>query len=151
MERAHAGVVDAQFGPRARAYVESAVHAKGADLEALEFLLARLRPPKALDLGTGGGHVAYLMARHAGQVTAADLSPDMLAAVAATARERGLANIETVEAPAEDLPFAAGSFDFLACRYSAHHWRNLAAGLRQARRVIKRGATAVFIDVQTPG
>ena len=35
MNRAHEQLVDAQFGPRAKAYVESAVHARGPDLEAL--------------------------------------------------------------------------------------------------------------------
>jgi ubiquinone/menaquinone biosynthesis C-methylase UbiE len=147
MERAHEKVVEAQFGPRAKAYVESAVHAQGQDLEALDRLLAALQPARALDLGTGGGHVSYLMARHAGAVVAADLSRDMLAAVAATARERGLANIETAETPAEQVPFDSQSFDFLACRYSAHHWRDLDAGLREAHRVLKRGAPGVFIDV----
>ena len=58
----------------------------------------------------GGGHVAYLLARHARKVTATDLSPEMLAAVAETARSRGLHNIETAEASADRLPFADGAF-----------------------------------------
>lgn len=151
MERVHEKVVEAQFGPRANAYVESAVHAQGADLEALEAIVRDVRPERALDLGAGGGHISYLLAPHAGTVTAADLSPDMLAAVAATARQKGLSNIETVQAPAERLPFDDGSFDFLACRYSAHHWRDLDGGLRQARRVLKGGCRAVFIDACSPG
>ena len=35
MSTAHERVVEAQFGPRAKAYVESAVHSQGADLEAI--------------------------------------------------------------------------------------------------------------------
>ena len=77
MNRAHEQVVDAQFGPRAKAYVDSAVHARGPDLEALEAVVSGVRPARALDLGTGGGHVAYLMARYAGSVTASDLSPNV--------------------------------------------------------------------------
>src|SRR5690348_3754321 len=151
MDIAHEKRVAAQFGPRARAYVESKVHAQGADLEALKAIVSAARPVRALDLGAGGGHVSYLMAFHARQVTASDLSPDMLAAVAATARDRGIDNIQTVEAPAQDLPFADGCFDFLACRYSAHHWRDFDAGLKEARRVLKRGSHAVFIDACSPG
>ena len=151
MSRDHKNVVEAQFGPQAKAYVESAVHSHGPDLEALEAIVREARPGHALDLGCGGGHVSYLMARHAKRVTASDLSRDMLAAVAVAARDRGLANIETAEAPAEHLPFADGSFDFLACRYSAHHWRDFEAGLRQARRVLKPGAAAVFMDAFAPG
>lgn len=151
MERAHEQVVEAQFGPRAQAYVESAVHARGEDLAALERLVAGIGPRHALDLGTGGGHVAYLLARHAARVTAIDLSPEMLAAVAATARERGLANIEPTHAAAERLPCADGACDFLASRFSAHHWRDFEGALREARRVLAPGSRAVFIDVCSPG
>jgi SAM-dependent methyltransferase len=151
MAQGHEQVVEAQFGPRAKAYVESAVHAHGADLDAVEEIARRLRPAVALDLGAGGGHVSYVMARHAGRVMATDLSREMLAAVAATARERGLSNIETIEAPAERLPFEDAAFDLIACRYSAHHWRDFDAGLREARRALKRGGQAVFIDAYSPG
>jgi SAM-dependent methyltransferase len=150
MNRAHEQLVDAQFGPRAQAYVESAVHARGPDLEALKEVVSAERPERALDLGTGGGHVAYLMARYAASVTATDLSREMLAAVAAAAKDRHLSNIEVAEASAERLTFDDEWFDFLGCRYSAHHWRNLEAGLREARRVLKRGCKAVFIDAFAP-
>jgi ubiquinone/menaquinone biosynthesis C-methylase UbiE len=151
MERAHQRIVEAQFGPRATAYVESAVHAQGSDLEAIEVIVRDIRPPRALDLGAGGGHVSYLMAPYAGEVTAIDVSTDMLAAVAATAHKKGLSNVETVQAPAQQLPFNDGAFDFLACRFSAHHWCDFDGGLRQARRVLKRSRRAVFIDACSPG
>lgn len=151
MSRAHETVVGDQFGPRAKAYVESAVHAAGQDLDALERLAGEARPERVLDLGAGGGHVTYRLAPHARQVTACDLSRDMLAAMAASARERGLANVETVEAPAEHLPFDDGMFDLVACRYSAHHWRDFRAGVREARRVAQKGAPGVFIDAYAPG
>lgn len=149
--RPHDAVVDAQFGPQAQAYVQSAVHAAGADLDQLEALAARLAPTRALDLGCGGGHVAYRLAAHAGEVVASDLSAEMLAAVRETARARGLANIATEQAPAERLPFADASFDFVATRFSAHHWRDFEQGLREARRVAKAGAAAVFVDAVSPG
>ena len=150
MTQAHKDLVEAQFGPRAGAYVESAVHSSGADLDALEAIVSEIRPDRAIDLGAGGGHVSYLMARHAAHVTAVDLSRDMLRAVAATADRKGLTNIEPVEASVESLPFADATFDFLASRYSAHHWNDFDGGLRQGRRVLKRGAPAVFIDAYAP-
>ena len=64
MSKAHERVVEAQFGPRAKAYVESAVHSQGADLEAIGTLAQNAA--LALDLGAGGGHVSYALARHAG-------------------------------------------------------------------------------------
>ncbi|MGE0038336.1 MAG: class I SAM-dependent methyltransferase [Sphingomonadaceae bacterium] len=151
MSKAHEKIVEQQFGPQARAYVESTVHAQGEDLVALGDVVRSQRPKHALDLGTGGGHVSYIMAPHATQVTAVDLSPEMLAAVRATAREKGLVNVQTIEAPAERLPFEDGHFDFLACRYSAHHWRDFEAGMREARRVVQTGGRAIFIDAYSPG
>jgi SAM-dependent methyltransferase len=149
MSKAHERVVEAQFGPRAKAYVESAVHSQGADLEAIGKLAEGAA--LALDMGAGGGHVSYALARYAKRVIASDLSSDMLAAVARTAHERGLDNIETAEAPAEHLPFEDGTFDFVASRFSAHHWRDFDAGLREARRTLKRGGRAAFVDVYAPG
>jgi len=150
MSETHDILVQSQFGPTAQAYVASAVHAEGADLVHIAARAAALRPAHALDLGCGGGHVAYALAPHAARVTACDLSAQMTGAVAAEAARRALPNIETAVAPAEALPFAAATFDFLACRFSAHHWGDLPAGLGEARRVLAPGAPALFADVIAP-
>jgi SAM-dependent methyltransferase len=150
MSKAHDALVTGQFGPRANAYVESAVHARGEDLAALEAVVEKTRPARALDLGCGGGHVAYLLARHAARVVAVDLSADMLAAVTETAKDKGLPNIETHRASVERLPFGDASFDFVVTRYSAHHWLDFEGGLYEARRVAKSGSPAIFMDVFTP-
>ena len=151
MAQDHDALTVGQFGANARAYVESAVHAGGTDLDALRRRAAAAAPERALDLGTGGGHVAYALAGAARAVTAVDLSAEMLATVATEAERRGLRNVGTVQASAEKLPFDDAAFDFLASRYSAHHWRDAAAGLRQARRVLRPGAPAIFIDIVSPG
>lgn len=143
-------LVARQFGPKAHAYVASAVHAKGEDLDQLSRLVAAARPPCLLDLGCGGGHVSFTAASHAGAVVACDLSAQMLEEVTAEARRRGLANITTRQGVAEHLPFEAARFDMVASRYSAHHWSDLAAGMGEARRVLKRGGQAVFMDVVAP-
>lgn len=150
MTQSHESIVQQQFGPQAAAYVSSAVHASGPDLDRIAAIAAEVRPAHALDLGAGGGHVSYRLAPHAGAVTASDLSADMIAAIGAHAAGQGLANISGQVAPAEALPFADGAFDFLACRFSAHHWRDFEGGLREARRVLAPGAKAVFVDVVAP-
>jgi ubiquinone/menaquinone biosynthesis C-methylase UbiE len=151
MNKTHNALVTGQFGPRANAYVESAVHARGEDLVALEAMVEKAAPARALDLGSGGGHVAYLLARHAKAVAAVDLSAEMLAAVAETAKSKGLTNIEIHRASVERLAFADDSFDLVVSRYSAHHWHDFEGGLREARRVAKPGAPVVMMDVFTPG
>ena len=148
--RSHESHVADQFGSQAAAYVTSAVHAAGADLDRMAARMRELRPARALDLGCGGGHVAFAIAPESGSVTALDLSPDMLAAVAAEAARRGLSNIATEAGSVEALPFADAAFDAVATRFSAHHWRDVRAGLAEARRVAKSGATALFADVVAP-
>jgi SAM-dependent methyltransferase len=138
------------YAPRAQAYVSSAVHASGPDLDQIEAFVRGSADARALDLGCGGGHVSYRAAPHVREVVACDLTPDMLAQVKKTAAERGLANIVTRQAAAERLPFEAGAFDFVLSRYSAHHWNNFEAGLREARRVLKEGGRAIFADCIAP-
>jgi ubiquinone/menaquinone biosynthesis C-methylase UbiE len=129
-------VVARQYDPRAAAYVSSAVHAAGPDLDQIAAFAAAAPVAQALDLGCGGGHVAYRLAAHARSVVAYDLVPAMLQAVVQTASLRGLTNLVAQQGAAEAMPFADASFDLVASRFSAHHWRDLDAGLREARRVL---------------
>jgi ubiquinone/menaquinone biosynthesis C-methylase UbiE len=149
-DRSHDAVVSAQFSAHADAYLRSAVHAGGEDLSRLATIVGRLPPGSALDLGCGGGHVAYLLAPLMREVTAFDLSDAMLATVQAEAARRGLANLATRQGSVDNLPWPDQSFDLVVSRYSAHHWHNMAAGLREACRVLKPGGLAVFMDVVAP-
>lgn len=152
-EAPHAALVDRQFGAQAAAYVASAVHAQGPDLDEMAALFAAA-PGRLLDLGCGGGHVALRMvgigAPEGAAVVACDLSPAMLAAVAAQARERGLHQLSTQQGVAEHLPFPDAGFDWVMSRYSAHHWADLDAGLREAARVLRPGGRLVVADVIAP-
>ena len=147
----HHALVDTQFGSRAAQYLTSTPHAQGADLPDFVERMRGRPDAQVLDLGCGAGHASFAVAPHVDHVTACDLSAEMLAVVAREAAARGLANIGTRQAMAEELPFADGAFDAVVCRYSAHHWRDFAAGLRQAARVLKPGGTAVFGDAVSPG
>jgi ubiquinone/menaquinone biosynthesis C-methylase UbiE len=151
IDRSHESVVAAQFGPRAAAYVASAVHAGGADLTALAQLVATRPGALVLDLGCGGGHASFAVASHAARVIAFDLSAEMLGAVASVARQRGLDNIVTEQGSVSALPFGPAAFDIVVSRFSAHHWPDLGTGLGEARRVLKADGIAVFIDTASPG
>jgi len=148
-KKSHASLVAEQFGPRAAAYVASAVHSQGEDLEALTDVVAGHAKARVLDLGCGGGH--FRVAPHVGEVVAYDLSLDMLGAVASAAAERGFANVVTQQGMVEKLPFPAASFDFVFSRFSAHHWQDFAIALVEARRVLKPSGRAVFMDAISPG
>lgn len=143
-------LVAAQFGATANAYLTSAVHAQGADLEQLKQALAHLKPvahSRVLDLGCGAGHASFAAAAMANEVVAYDLSAEMLDVVAGAARDRGLANVQTRQGAAESLPFEDASFCAVVSRMSAHHWRDVPAALREIRRVLKPNGKVVLIDI----
>ena len=133
MTQTHHAFVSDGYGPRARDYLTSAVHSSGEDLDLIEASVRGRAKARALDLGCGGGHVSYRVSPHIAEVVAVDLSAQMLDTVTRAAAERGLKNITTRQSAAEDLPFEAGEFDFVLSRFSAHHWRDRDAGLREAR------------------
>ena len=56
METKHHDNVDKQFGEQAGAYLTSAVHASGQDLERLASRLAGSPDARGLDMGCGAGH-----------------------------------------------------------------------------------------------
>ncbi|MGH8352214.1 MAG: class I SAM-dependent methyltransferase [Pseudomonas sp.] len=147
----HKQVVQRQFGEQANAYLNSTVHAQGAEFALLQAAVAGHGEARVLDLGCGAGHVSFQVAPLVGEVLAYDLSAQMLEVVATAAQQRGLGNIRTERGAAERLPFADASFDFVFSRYSAHHWSDLGLALREVRRVLKPGGVAVFIDVAAPG
>jgi SAM-dependent methyltransferase len=147
----HEALVGQQFGTQAAAYLSSAVHAQGADLQALVALVDDKRQARVLDLGCGAGHVSFNVAPRAKEVVAYDLSSDMLAVVARAAAERGLINIATRQGVAEQLPFEDASFDYVLSRYSTHHWRDFEAGLREVTRALRPGGIAGFVDAVSPG
>ncbi|MCJ2059119.1 class I SAM-dependent methyltransferase [Methylobacterium sp. J-048] len=148
--RTHAGHVVDQFGAQASAYVTSAVHAAGADLDRIGALIRTMPGARVLDLGCGGGHVAFAAAAAGAAVTAYDLSGEMLAAVTAEAGRRGLDRVETRQGAAEALPFPDAAFDAVLTRYSAHHWRDVPAALAEARRVLKPEGLMVVCDAVAP-
>lgn len=143
-------VVAHQFGQTASAYLTSAVHAQGADLAALHELAAGLGKPLVLDLGCGAGHASFAVAPVARSVTAFDLSSEMLAVVAGAAQERGLHNIVTEQGNVASLPFAEASFCMVVTRFSAHHWLDVPAALREVKRVLKPNGLLVVIDITAP-
>lgn len=147
----HNAVVLDQYNTRASAYVNSAVHAAGEDLDLIAQIVANQRGAIALDVGCGGGHLTYRLAPLVKKVVACDLTESMLAAVVEQASLRGLPNIDTRRAAAESLPFETATFDVVATRFSAHHWHAFAEGIAEMARVLKPGGLALMSDVVSPG
>src|SRR5512146_2328275 len=144
----HEQTVQKQFDPRADAYLISAVHAAGPDLERAKTLVWQTVPAaaQALDIGCGAGHLSFALAPRLARMVALDPSPSMLAAVSKSAAKRGLSQIETRQGNGESLPFPDSSFALVCTRYSAHHWTRLELAVREIGRVLAPGGHVLIID-----
>lgn len=151
MSNHHEALVQSQFSGQAAAYLQSSVHAQGADLRRLSEWIADDTTATLLDVGCGAGHASFTAAPLVAKVTAYDLSEGMLAVVAREAEKRGFGNITCTQGPAEVLPFADHSFDIVISRYSAHHWHDIQAALMEIRRVLKPGGRFIMMDIASPG
>jgi SAM-dependent methyltransferase len=140
---------DEQFGPRAAAYTSSTLHAYGADLARMVELAALPAGTRLLDVGTGTGHTGLAFAASGCDVVGLDMTRAMLGEALGLAGRRGLP-FEGVQGYAEALPFADGAFDALACRYCAHHFRDLPRAIGEMRRVLRPGGRLVFVDHVAP-
>jgi SAM-dependent methyltransferase len=103
---------------RAEAYRASNEHREGPDLDLLVEWAEGGRT--ALDVATGGGHVARRLREAGLDVVSCDAAPGMA---------------PDVVCRAEDLPFADASFDVVASRLGAHHFEDVAAAVREMARV----------------
>ena len=142
--------VQEQFGKTAAHYLTSKPHAAGKSLERLVALTSPQKNWHALDVATGGGHVAYTFAPHLARMWATDVTQEMLHMVEGEAAKRGLANIRTAYAKAEALPFEDESFDLVTCRIAPHHFDSIPEFLAEVRRVLKPGGLFALVDNVVP-
>lgn len=138
------------FARTAASYVNSSVHRTGNDLDRLIELGEWDPQLHALDIATGGGHTALVVAPHVAQVTVTDLTPRMLAAAREFLLAQGITNAQFQVADAEQLPFAAATFDRVTCRVAAHHYPNIAQSVKEVARILKPGGLYLLIDCMAP-
>ncbi len=143
--------IQQQFGATASAYASSAVHAGGADLDALVAAAAITGSERVLDIGSGAGHTALaLAAKGAAEVIGLDMTPEMTAVATGLAAQRGLANVRFETGSVMAMPYQDASFDLVTSRYSAHHYADPVAAFREAKRVLKPGGRILMIDTIAP-
>ena len=109
-----------RWSAHAQAYHESDAHTAGADLD---LIVDWAEGETALDVASGGGHVARRLRDAGFDVVTVDPSPGMQADVRSTA---------------DELPFADGSFDVVATRIAPHHFADVPAAMREMARVARR-------------
>ncbi len=144
--KAHSQARFSQFADR---YVTSETHSAGDDLERLLEVSAPQAHEIALDIATGGGHTALRLAPFVRHMIASDYALTMLNAARAFVAPQA-ANVSYSGADAENLPFAAHSFDLITCRIAAHHFPDIYRFVVECARVLKTGGRLVIQDHLVP-
>jgi SAM-dependent methyltransferase len=110
--------LQADWSARAEAYRNAPEQREGADLDLIVEWAGGSRT--ALDVATGGGHVARRLREAGIEVVSSDPAPGMR---------------PDVICRAEDLPFADGAFDLVVTRIAPHHFTDVAAAVAEMARV----------------
>ena len=113
------------WSERAEAYRQSKPHSQGVDLDLVVEWADGCKT--AIDVASGGGHVARRLREAGLEVVTCDPAPGMQADVICFA---------------EELPFADASFDLAATRVAAHHFSDVEAAVGELARV---AATRVIV------
>ena len=117
--------------------------------------LANLRPgQRALDVAGGSGDLAVGLARQVGSRGLVVLS-DINAAMLAHGRDRlidagFIGNVACVQADAERLPFADGTFDCITIGFGLRNVTDKTAALRAMRRALKPGGQLLVLEFSHP-
>ncbi len=100
---------------------------------------------RGLEIGAGTGYFGLNLVRAGtvGRYVGTDVSPGMLARLAASADELGL-DIETARCDAAALPFEEESFDIVFGHAVLHHVPDLERSFAELLRVLRPGGTIAF-------
>jgi SAM-dependent methyltransferase len=92
---------------------------------------------RALDVATGAGRFARMLASRCGEVVGVDRD---------VSRAEPVAGVRYVAMDAERLDFEDGQFDVVAIAWALHHLANPTRVLLEMRRVLKPGGTFLIVE-----
>ncbi|MHC1688301.1 MAG: class I SAM-dependent methyltransferase [Methanothrix sp.] len=100
---------------------------------------------RVLDVGTGPGTLALILAEMGHDVTGLDFSEEMLSRGRENARRFGL-DVDFIRGDAEDLKFEDGSFDVVICRALMWTLTQPEEAVAEWKRVLRPGGMVAVID-----
>lgn len=110
-------------------------------------LLKLLPRGRYADLGIGDGLLTMMLAEVAEEVTAVDLSAEILNQLSQRASQKGLSNIVTVQGDIDELPLPDDDFDYAVLSQALHHSEHPARAIHEAVRILKPGGRMLVIDL----
>jgi len=97
---------------------------------------------KVLDAGAGTGRISMKLAKIGAEVTALDISPEMLAKL-----KQKNHNIKIVEGDMEDMPFKDDSFDMIFSSLAIVHLKKVEPFLDECYRILKDNGVLVLVNI----
>lgn len=116
-------------------------------------MLSRNHPTSILDVATGTGDLAILLARKtdASKITGIDLSEGMIEIGRKKIKQAALDDkITLCQGDCLNLPMPDATFDAVTVAYGVRNFENLLAGYREMLRVIRPGGSITVIELATP-
>jgi len=138
------------FTKHAKGYSNSPSFARGSDLAALLTALKPRETDVALDVATGTGFTALFLAPHLRKVVGIDITDGMLRQARRIAKEYHTKNAFFRRGNAMALGYPASSFDIVTTRRAAHHFDDVPAFLREAKRVLRKSGRLGIVDMSPP-
>lgn len=147
MATTHDDIVRQEFTRQATAYAANPVIASQERAVQLVRMVQPQTQDRVLEVATGPGYVAMAFAEHCREVIGVDLTAAPLAIAEKTRQQRSLTNVRFETANARQLPFAAGEFDVVVCRFALHHFQEPQQVLQEMVRVCREGGTVAIEDM----
>jgi demethylmenaquinone methyltransferase / 2-methoxy-6-polyprenyl-1,4-benzoquinol methylase len=115
-------------------------------------LVAEKNPETILDIATGTGDLAILMAKtNAKKIIGLDISEGMLEIGKQKVAERKLNNtIEMVVGDSEKMPYSDNYFDAITVSFGIRNFETLEIGLAEILRVLKPNGIFVILETSVP-
>lgn len=138
-----------EFGRQAAAMSEATFFNDDQALQRIIAAMSLTGEERALEVACGPGIVAQAVAPLVSELVCIDATPEMLSLAKQRLTRSGAANVNFMEAMAEDLPFQPGEFDLLVTRLSFHHFPDIQTVLAECQRVLRPQGRLVVADIVT--
>jgi ubiquinone/menaquinone biosynthesis C-methylase UbiE len=99
------------------------------------------RKHKVLDVATGTGDIAFVIAKRAKDVTGVDIASGMIT----EAKKKAGKNPEFLVDDVHDMDFERSTFDLVTCCNALNIFKDMGKALKEIRRVMKAGGKLVTI------